>query len=237
MSSTPMFSDRVDAGEHLAISIKAELAALYAGGVSASPIVYALPRGGIPVAVPVARCLDCPLDILAAKKITQPDNPELAIGAVTSDGHVLWFEPAPLRKQKKSQREVVLANALKKAQALQDKLSPSCPSISPKGAIAILVDDGIATGMTIAAAAKALRAQQPALIWICAPVAPQGLSDWLQQWCDRVIILGTPNPFLSVSRFYASFPQVETSEVIAYLQQHNQQRSPDIQPTDTPRDG
>jgi predicted phosphoribosyltransferase len=75
--------------------------------------------------------------------------------------------------------------------------------------------------MTMAAATQALKAQEPAQIWICAPVAPLGLMKWLSQWCDRVVILETPDPFLSVSRFYAEFPQVETEEALIHLQKYN----------------
>ena len=92
MSAALRFSDRLNAGEQLAQSIKVALLELNAAGISAQPIVYALPRGGIPVAVPVAVALGCPIDIVVAKKITQLENPELAIGAVTSDGHVLWSD-------------------------------------------------------------------------------------------------------------------------------------------------
>jgi predicted phosphoribosyltransferase len=78
-----MFRDRIHAGEQLAQSVMAEFTQLKTRGVNSQPIIYALPRGGIPVAVPVAHSLGCPVDILVAKKITFPENPELAIGAVT----------------------------------------------------------------------------------------------------------------------------------------------------------
>lgn len=234
MSSAPMFRDRIHAGEQLAQSVMAEFTQLKTRGVNNQPIIYALPRGGIPVAVPVASSLGCPVDILVAKKITFPENPELAIGAVTSDGHVLWCQPKRFRRNQQSALEAALRQAQDKAIALQSKLSSSRLPVSAQGAIAILVDDGIATGMTIAAAASAVKAQNPAEIWVCSPVAPQGLSEWLLQWCDRAIILETPEPFLSVSRFYEEFPQVETQEALFYLQQHNQQILPTNQPPDAP---
>ncbi|MEW5861835.1 MAG: phosphoribosyltransferase family protein [Cyanobacteriota bacterium] len=236
MSSAPIFRDRITAGEQLAQPILAEIKQLQAQGLGVQPIVYALPRGGIPVAVPVARCLGCPVDIVVAKKITRPENPELAIGAVTSDGHVIWYQPKRSRKDPENNqlREAALHQAQEKAAALYSQLSPSCLSVSPRGAIAILIDDGIATGMTMAAAAYALKAQEPAAVWVCSPVAPIGLSDWLLSWSDRVIILQTPDPFLSVSRFYEEFPQVETEEALADLQQHNQQISPGTSPPDAP---
>ena len=220
MSNSPFFRDRTDAGEQLAQTIHSILTQTAAeSGVSAPPIVYALPRGGLPVAVPVARLLGCPLDIVVAKKISHPKNPELAIGAVTASGKVLWATPTPLRRQHVRQREAALTEALNKAQFQLEQLTPACPQVNLKGAIAILVDDGIATGMTMAVAAQALREHAPAAVWLCAPVAPLSLLPWLRQWGDRIIVLETPQSFFSVSRFYAEFPQLETEEALVYLQQ------------------
>ena len=236
MSSAPLFSDRADAGEQLAQSLVTLVSQLTAAGVAAPPIVYALPRGGIPVAVPVARQLGCPVNILVAKKITTPQNPELAIGAVTSEGHVLWSRQKLSVKMSSSSQEAAVRQAQEKAQAQLTQLSLACPEVNPKGALALVIDDGIATGMTIAAATQALRVYEPAQIWNCAPVAPVGLSNWLSRWSDRVVVLETPDPFLSVSRFYAQFPQVTTEEALVYLQQHNpsyltnSEQSPNISP-------
>ena len=221
MSSYPPFYDRTDAGEQLAEAIRTDVNQMVADG-SPLPVVYALPRGGLPVAAPVARLLGCPLDIIVAKKISHPRNPELAIGAVTSSGHVLWATQMPFPRQDSEQREAVLTEALNKAQSQLAQLTPACPLVNIQGAIAILVDDGIATGMTIAVAAQALRAHNPAAVWLCAPVAPRSLLPWLQQWGDRIIVLKTPEPFLSVSCFYADFPQVETESALVYLQQQNE---------------
>ncbi len=221
MSSAPLFSDRNDAGEQLAQSLLVLVNQLQATGFSAPPIVYALPRGGIPLAVPVARQLGCPLDIVVAKKISTADNPELAIGAVTSEGHVLWSQQMRFGKKDSNVREAALRQAQEKAQAQLKQLSVGCPGVSPEGALALLVDDGIATGMTMAAATQALKAYNPAQIWICAPVAPPGLMKWLMRWSDRVVVLETPDPFLSVSRFYLKFPQVSTEEALVYLHEHN----------------
>lgn len=222
MTSAPLFRDRADAGEQLAQSLLTQINQLKETGVFLSPIVYALPRGGIPVAVPVARQLDCPLHILVAKKITTPQNPELAIGAVTSEGQVLWLRQKRLTKKNERLLQIARRQAQEKAQAQLQQFSISCPPVNPQRALALIIDDGIATGMTMAAATQALRAKAPAQIWICAPVAPDGLMNWLSQWCDRVVVLDTPEQFLSVSRFYEQFPQVETEEALACLQTHNQ---------------
>ena len=221
MTYSPLFSDRTRAGEELAQAVHATVSQLRSSGVSVRPIVYALPRGGLPVAVPVARSLCCPLDIVVAKKISQPENPELAIGAVTASEQVLWTRQAPFRRQHSRRQEVALTEALSKAQSQLAQLSPACPQVDLGGAIAIIVDDGIATGMTMAVAAQALKAQEPAEVWLCAPVAPLSLLPWLRQWGDRIIVLEAPELFLSVSRFYVEFPQVETEEALKYLQQQN----------------
>ncbi|MBD2021049.1 phosphoribosyltransferase, partial [Leptolyngbya sp. FACHB-36] len=176
---------------------------------------------GLPIASSVARVLGCPLDVVVAKKITQPENRELAIGAVTADGHVVWStQRRRLPENPFNQYNAALQQAQEHAQAQLTRLAP--PSrFSPEGAIAILVDDGIATGMTMAAAVRALRAQQPAQVWICAPVAPLDLMPFLHEISERAIVLATPHRFLSVSRFYREFLQVGTEEAAIYLQQQN----------------
>lgn len=222
MSEVLLFRDRIDAGEQLAKAIRSALTQLQASGRVVQPIVYALPRGGLPVALPVAQLLHCPLSVLVAKKISHPKNPELAIGAVTADGYVLWAEETPFYIPYSRRGKAALTAATEKAQSQLAQLSLACPSVNPEGAIAIIVDDGIATGMTIAVAAQALKAQNPAQIWLCAPLAPPLLISWLEQWGDRVIVLETPASFFSVSRFYAEFPQLETKEALSYLQQHQE---------------
>lgn len=221
MSSAPLFSDRADAGEQLAESLLTQINQLREAGISAEPIVYALPRGGLPVAAPVARKLNCPLDIVVAKKITMPQNPELAIGAVTPEGHVLWLQQKRLGKRNERLLQTAVYQAQEKAQAQLKQFSTERPSVNPQGTLALLIDDGIATGMTMAAATQALRTQQPTQLWICAPVAPAGLMNWLQKWCDRIVVLETPKQFLSVSRFYEQFPQVESEDALSYLHSHN----------------
>ncbi|GAP95711.1 phosphoribosyltransferase [Leptolyngbya sp. NIES-2104] len=201
-----LFDDRADAARQLA-----ELVLKESQSVEASFVVYALPRGGIGIGAEIAQALGCPLDILVAKKITRPHDPELAIGAVTADGHILrslnsklpgWQE-AVERAQSKAKQQL---------EQFHDR-----PNVTAAGKIALLVDDGIATGMTISVAAQALREQQPKEIWICAPVAPAVLVKRLYDYCDRVLVLAAPDPFLSVSRFYRAFPQVETESAIADL--------------------
>ena len=221
--STPLFENRADAGEKLAAAVQAELEKLHLTAKDAvKPIVYALPRGGLPIALPIARLLGCPLDVVVAKKITRPDHLEYAIGAVTADGHVLWQKQ---KQQNLRWQKLALQEAQSNAHSLLANLSPGRPNVSAAGALAILVDDGIATGMTMAVAAQALRALQPLALWICVPVAPQDLVESLEEMSDRAIVLETPDPFYSVSRFYAEFPQVETAEALVCLQRQIEWRS------------
>ena len=234
--SIARFADRPEAGEKLAKAIEYEVKQ-HPELETARFVVYALPKGGLPIAAPIATRLGCPLDVIVAKKITRPDNVELAIGAVTADGHVVWdshrrgmstlpsyINPNALDSETSAttlapsrQYDVALQEALLHAQAQLAELSPDSPRVSPQGAIALLVDDGIATGMTIAAAVQAVRSQHPRQIWLCAPVAPLELMPLLQAYGDRVIVLETPHPFYSVSRFYKAFPQVTMAEAAAYL--------------------
>jgi predicted phosphoribosyltransferase len=220
MADLPLFRDREDAGNQLAQAVHQELTSgLFA---MARVIVYALPRGGLPVAEPIAERLDCPLDVIVAKKVTRPDNPELAIGAVTADGHVMRSRQEAFTRWQFGSWRTALQQAQEKANGQMQQLAPNRPQVDPHGAVVLLVDDGIATGMTMAVAARALRNRQPAQLLICAPIAPQRLLSLLRQWSDRVIVLETPEPFVSVSRFYAEFPQVTMEEAIACLQRRNE---------------
>lgn len=221
MSRSPVFENRTRAGEKLGQVVQEALAEqVKKSGVESQPIVYGLPRGGLPVAVPVARSLGCPLTIMVAKKISHPRNPELAIGAVTASGEVLWNQAQLLvSKLNAQEREAALKAAIAKAKYQQEQLLPACGVVNPQGATLILVDDGIATGMTVAVAARALQTLAPAQVWICTPVAPGSLIPWLQQWCDRVITLKAPASFFSVSNFYGEFHQLDTTEALHCLKQ------------------
>ncbi|MFB2935756.1 phosphoribosyltransferase [Aerosakkonemataceae cyanobacterium BLCC-F154] len=220
MPHSVLFCDRNSAGVQLAEAIEAEINLVRASGVSVSPVVYALPRGGLPVAVPVALKLGCPLEIITAKKIARPEDPELAIGAVTADGLVIWSSRLHDIKSDPS-LNLALQEAKAKAEAQWQQFAPYCSNVSAEGTIAILIDDGIATGMTIAVAILSLRLKRPAAVWVATPVAPLALMKMLQEWCDRAIVLAQPENFLSVSRFYEEFPQLETEEAIVYLQKVN----------------
>lgn len=220
MSDAPLFANRADAGQKLALAVDALLTQQTTTlGEKPRPIVYALPRGGVPVAVEISRYIDCPLTVIVSKKIGHPENQELAIGAVTAASNILWAPSYKCHFRYPQWQQEVLDIALKQAKSLEAQLISVCPQVNPNDATLILVDDGIATGMTVAVAIKALRKLSPKAIWVCAPVAPMRMLPYLCEWCDRSIILAAPQPFFSVSNFYVDFPQVETSVVLRYLQQ------------------
>ena len=187
--TTNNFTDRFAAGEQLAELVSAAINQLESRDNWTFPIVYALPRGGIPVALPIARKLGCPLDIVVAKKIVTAKNCELAIGAVTNDGNVLWSNTKVIGNISCSVLNESLCRAQEKAQAQELLFAGYRPQVNPKGAIAILVDDGIATGMTMLAAAQAMKENhQVAQVWIASPVAPRELLPQLKQWSDLLLI-------------------------------------------------
>jgi putative phosphoribosyl transferase len=186
MTGAPLFIDRTQAGKKLAQVIQRYLKQQFTEfGINPIPIVYALPRGGLPVADPIADLLGCPLTVVVAKKISHPKNSELAIGAVTASGQVLWTNQTLFRfRPNLRQRQEAMEIAIAKAKSLEAQFLPFCPTVNAEGATLILVDDGIATGMTIAVAARALNTLAPAQIVICSPVAPPSLIPWLENCCD-----------------------------------------------------
>ncbi len=224
MLYNPLFQNRQTAGEELARAIHTQLnKQAVESGLKPKLIVYALPRGGLPVALPVARLLDSPLKIEVAKKIGHPQNEELAIGAVTASGSIIWSDNRLFRFRfdSREKRQASVNAAIDCAKSLEVRLAPACPQLNIEGYTIILVDDGVATGMTMAVAATALRKLKPAQIWLCTPVAPFKLIPWLHKWGEQVIVLATPKSFLSVSNFYVEFPQIETPEALECLQQQS----------------
>lgn len=215
MSETTLYEDRINAGEALAQAVETSLE-----GNDLPVRVYALPRGGVPVAIPIAQRLNCPLEVLAAKKISLPPNSELALGAVTPDGTTVWAKFPQVRQQRKRKLDQGREKAISSAIAQQEQFQPYCPSASVAGSIVMIVDDGIATGMTMMSAIAALRNQNPAQIWVVAPVAPPETEVQFQKLSDHTIILHTPDPFLNVGRFYKNFPQVSTEEAVSLLLEH-----------------
>ena len=180
-------------------------------------LVLGIPRGGVVVAAPVARALSAPLDVLPARKLGAPGNPELAIGAVAGDmvyvdyalvaqlGITRGYVESELKRQRElSQRQARLLRG-----------DRPLPIIA--GKTIVLVDDGIATGATVHAALQALRLQEPRRLVVAVPVGPADSLDRLAEVADEVICPLRPAVFWAVGSFYDEFNQVSDEEVIAVL--------------------
>ena len=206
-----LFRDRSEAGQLLA----ARLSALKD---DPTVIVLGIPRGGVVVAAEIARALNAPLDIFIAHKIGAPFNPELAIGALTSNGDVLLDED--LIDELQLHRDEITREVASQRAEIARRLEMFRRNHSPldvAGKTVVLVDDGVATGSTVLAALRALRKQSPARLILAIPVGPAETVARLARECDETIVLATPEPFWAVGRFYFRFDQTQDDEVIALL--------------------
>lgn len=206
------FDDRQQAGRELAFALE------HLRGTNA--IVMAIPRGGVVVGYEVARVLGLELDVIIPRKIGAPGQPELAIGAVASWGdHESIFDERAVGylgvSQAYIEREVAdqLAEITRRLQTYRGALEP--PEVA--GRSVLLVDDGIATGYTIRAAAMALRHLDSARITLAVPVAPPDSLEAIQPYVDEIVCLKTPYPFLAVGYWYRDFDQVSDAEVVTLL--------------------
>lgn len=182
--------------------------------------VIALPRGGVPVAAVVARALHAPLDLMLVRKIGAPGQPELAMAAVAEgeppilvvDDEVWQAIGYPVEDI-----ELLMRDALREiARRRQVYLAGRAP-IDLTGRTVIVVDDGIATGTTMRAALKALRARKPARLVLAVPVAARDSMVMLRSEVDQVVCLAEPTPFHAVGQHYVDFDQVNDNEVLAAL--------------------
>jgi putative phosphoribosyl transferase len=191
-------------------------------------IVVGLPRGGVSVALEIALALGSPLDVLVSKKIGAPEQPELAIGAVTSDGVVVINEElmSALKIDETysdSQKEYLIG----KTKDLEDHWLTAAgikerPTMRDKRVI--LVDDGIATGMTAIAAARSCRQRGAREVIITTPVMSSHAYALLQRECDQIIALNILYEFAAIGQFYLDFDQVENEAVIKALRQAKEER-------------
>lgn len=208
------FKDRAEAGKLLAQKLKK-----YKGQ---DVIVYALPRGGVVTAIPIAKYLQSPLDLIITRKISHPDNPEYAIAATAENGHIVgvrrefgsvdeeWLE----EEIEKQRQEAVRRRGV----YLQGK-----ETISPEGKIAILVDDGVATGLTLRVGIIELKHHNPQKLIVAVPVVPKSTANLLKIEADELVALKIPSDdeFLgAVSAYYDNFAQVQDQEVIKMLDTH-----------------
>jgi predicted phosphoribosyltransferase len=205
-----MFRNRTDAGDRLATL-------LHDRNVDAD-IVLAVPRGGLPIGRAVADALDIPLDVVAARKIGAPSNPELAIGAVASDGTV-WLNDSIIDSLRVSD-EYVDRTREEEAEAAADKLERYRRGRTPldlDGKVVLVVDDGVATGATTIACLRQVRAAGAKRTILAVPVAPPDTLFRLRDEADEVICVETPQYFGAVGAFYDDFRQVSDAEAMSYL--------------------
>jgi putative phosphoribosyl transferase len=208
-----LFQNRTDAGLKLAQKLAA-----YAGRPDV--VVLALPRGGVPVAVPVAEALNAPLDVFVVRKLGVPGQEELAMGAVASGG-VRVLLPDIVRQLKVTPAQIdVATEAELRELARRERLyrgDLAWPDL--RGKTVIVVDDGLATGASMKAAVRALRQAGPARLVVAVPVASPESCARFRALVDEVVCAATPEPFHAVGLWYRDFTQTTDDEVCALLAQ------------------
>jgi len=212
-----IFDSRLDAGRRLAKALAA-----YRGR---NPLVLAIPRGAVEMGAEVARALEGELDVVLVKKLRAPYSPEFAVGAVDETG---WTYVAPhargagaddayLEKEKAAQLETLRRR--------RSEYTPARAPVDPRGRIAIVVDDGIATGASMIAALHSVRAREPARLVCAVPVAAPESLETIRPYADEVVCLEAPEYFQAVGQFYREFEQVEDEAVVALLARHGTRKA------------
>ena len=206
---TRIFDSRLDAGQRLAEAL--------AGYRGRNPVVLAVPRGAVQIGAIVARELKGELDVVLVKKLRAPNDPELAIGALDETG---WTYLAPHAAMTGADRAYLArekAAGLELLRRRRAQYTPARAPIDPAGRIAIVVDDGIATGASMIAALHSVRARNPQRLVCAVPVAAPESLEQVSPYADEVACLEAPGHFQAVGQFYRDFPQVEDREVVALL--------------------
>ena len=207
-----IFESRLDAARRLAQALGA-----YKGR---NPLVLAIPRGAVAMGAEIARLLEGELDVVLVKKLHAPGSPEFAVGAVDESGwtYVAGYAASAGADQAYLAREKDAELALLRRRRAQ--YTPARAPADPAGRVAIVVDDGIATGASMIAALHAVRAKQPARLVCAVPVAPAESLEQIRPYADELVCLETPEGFTAVGQFYRHFEQVEDDEVVALLARH-----------------
>jgi putative phosphoribosyl transferase len=225
----PIFRDRREAGEQLAQALiqRGILPSITgpSGQTTAERsgfLALGIPRGGLVVAAEVARRLEIPLDVVMARKLRAPYQPELAIGAVVSGNAVRLIDEQMARATGADteylEREVAYQEA--EIQRRLEAFRGDRPPPDVRERTVIVIDDGIATGYTFRAALEGLRRQQPQRLIAAVPVAPQSSLESLAGLPDTIACLATPEPFVAVGIWYEDFTQTTDEEVVALLQEN-----------------
>jgi predicted phosphoribosyltransferase len=201
------YHDRTEAGRRLAAQLLA-----YANRPEV--VVLALPRGGVPVAFAVAEALNAPLDVFLVRKLGLPGHEELAMGAIATGGvRVLNEAVVQALHMPDAVIDAVTAQEQRELERRERCYRDERPALDVRGCTAILVDDGLATGSTMRAAAVALRQRHPARIVIAVPIAASATCEEFRSEVDDIICAATPEPFYGVGLWYDDFSQTSDTEV------------------------
>ena len=209
MSGMARFADRAHAGRELGQLVRER-------GTAPGAIVLGLPRGGVPVGVEVAAVLEAPLDVLIVRKLRVPRQPELAFGAVASGG-VRWLNDDVARRVARDVIEDRTAQEQAEVRDRETRYRGARPPLDIRGRMAVLVDDGIATGATVHAAVEAARLLGAEHVVVAAPIAPPSAVRTLEWVADRVDVLEIRSAFGAVSVLYDDFRQVADEMVAALI--------------------
>ena len=204
-----IFANREDAGRRLA-----EALAAYKGQ---NPLILAIPRGAVPMGKVLAEILGGDLDVVLVRKLTSPYSSEFALGSIDESG---WSYMGDYAASAGGTPEYMEREKQRQMQTLRDRraqYTPLRPPIDPSGRIAIVVDDGLATGSTMIAALHATRAKNPARLICAVPVSPPETLEKIRPFCDEVVCLYAPDGFQAVGQFYQDFNQVSDDTVIDVL--------------------
>lgn len=205
------FKDRADAGKQLAQNLEQYLE-------NKNIIVLGLPRGGVIPAFEVASALGLGLDIIVTRKIGAPMQPELAVGALTQDGQPMLNQDLIAKLSiTRQDLEPIIAVEQQELQRRLKRYRGARPPLDLHGKIALLVDDGIATGATMLAAIKSARKLGAERIIVAVPVSPSDSLAKIKNEADEVVSLITPESFIGVGGFYQKFAQIEDEKVIDLL--------------------